>query len=235
MNGIRLLMIITKREYESAYEGFLKSQDMAAIFSTPGQGTAVKSMLNLLGLEQTEKTVMVVMTDRAHAERAMRGMVSQLGINMHGNGIALTVPISSIGGASSMKYLMEKQNVIIGEVTDMENRQPVFPYDLLVAITERGCVEQVMSAARTAGARGGTVIHAKGTGTEFTARFFGVSIASEKDLALIVVNHRDKDAIMRAIMEKAGIRSQAHTALVTLPVEDVVGLTSVMAPDAADA
>lgn len=234
MNGIRLLMIITKREYESAYERFLQGEAMSAIFSTPGQGTAVKATLNLLGLEQTEKTVMVTMADHAHAERAMRGMVSQLGINMPGNGIALTIPVSSIGGASSMKYLMEKQNVIIGEVTEMEGRQPVFPYDLLVAITERGCVEQVMDAARTAGARGGTIIHAKGTGTDFTARFFGVSIASEKDMALIVVSHRDKDVIMRAIMEKAGIHSQAHTALVTLPVESVVGLTSVMTPDSED-
>lgn len=178
MNGIRLLMIITKREYESAYERFLQGEAMSAIFSTPGQGTAVKATLNLLGLEQTEKTVMVTMADHAHAERAMRGMVSQLGINMPGNGIALTIPVSSIGGA---------------------------------------------------------IIHAKGTGTDFTARFFGVSIATEKDMALIVISHRDKDAIMRAIMEKAGIHSQAHTALVTLPVESVVGLTSVMTPDSEDA
>ena len=54
-------------------------------------------------------------------------------------------------------------------------------------------------------------------------------------MALIVISHRDKDAIMRAIMEKAGIHSQAHTALVTLPVESVVGLTSVMTPDSEDA
>ena len=113
----------------------------------------------------------------------------------------------------------------------MDDRQPVFPFDLLVAITERGHVELVMDAARTAGARGGTIIHAKGTGTEFTAKFFGVSIASEKDIALIVVSHKDKDAIMRAIMEKAGIRSAAHTALVSLPAENVVGLTSVMTQD----
>lgn len=108
------------------------------------------------------------------------------------------------------------------------DERPVFPYDMIVAITERGCVDMVMDAARTAGARGGTILHAKGTGTEFTARFFGVSIASEKDILLIVAAHDDKDAIMRAIMEKAGIRSAAHTAMISLPVESVVGLTSIM-------
>ena len=234
MNGIRLLMIITPRHFESAYEEYLKADGLSAIFSTPCQGTAGKSILNMLGLEQTEKALMIAMTQRGHAGKLMRGMISHMGINMPGTGIALTIPISSIGGASSMKYLMENQNIIIGGGTDMEDRQPVFPFDLLVAITERGCVEMVMEAARTAGARGGTLIHAKGTGTEFTTKFFGVSIASEKDVALIVVSHKDKDAIMRTIMEKAGIHSEAHTALISLPVENVVGLNSVMAPDTDD-
>ena len=226
MNDIRLLMIITPRELESAYEDFLKADGIAAIFSTPCQGTAGKSILDLLGLAQSEKVLIAAMMTKPHADKLMRGMIYKLG-----NGIALTLPISSIGGASCMKYLMENQNIIIGGGSDMDDRQPVFPFDLLVAITERGHVELVMDAARTAGARGGTIIHAKGTGTEFTAKFFGVSIASEKDIALIVVSHKDKDAIMRAIMEKAGIRSAAHTALVSLPAENVVGLTSVMTQD----
>lgn len=227
MNGIRLMTIITKREYESAYVEFLKKDGLTAIFGTPCQGTAGMNVLNLLGMEQTEKALMVAMAERRLAEKLMSRMVSQLGIDMPGNGIALTIPVSSIGGASCMKYLMENQNIIIGGVANMDER-PVFPYDMIVAITERGCVDMVMDAARTAGARGGTILHAKGTGTEFTARFFGVSIASEKDILLIVAAHDDKDAIMRAIMEKAGIRSAAHTAMISLPVESVVGLTSIM-------
>ena len=111
----------------------------------------------------------------------------------------------------------------------MDDRRLWPPFDLLVAITERAMWS--WSWTRHAPRGGGTIIHAKGTGTEFTAKFFGVSIASEKDIALIVVSHKDKDAIMRAIMEKAGIRSEAHTALVSLPAENVVGLTSVMTQD----
>lgn len=228
MNGIRLLTIITQREYEQAYERFLQEHGMTAIFSTPCQGTATGSLLDLLGLAKTGKSLMITMAERELAGRAMRGMVSQMGINMPGNGIALTIPVSSIGGVSCMKYLMEKQSMIIGEVNCVDDKSSTFSYELLVAITERGRVDMVMDAAKTAGARGGTIIHAKGTGTEFTAKFFGISIASEKDVALIVVNREDKCGIMRAIMEHAGMRSEAHTALISLPVEDVVGLTSVM-------
>lgn len=134
MNGIRLMTIITKREYESAYVEFLKKDGLTAIFGTPCQGTAGMNVLNLLGLEQTEKALMVAMAERRLAEKLMSRMVSQLGIDMPGNGIALTIPVSSIGGASCMKYLMENQNIIIGGVANMDER-PVFPYDMIVAIT----------------------------------------------------------------------------------------------------
>ena len=82
MNGIRLMTIITKREYESAYVEFLKKDGLTAIFGTPCQGTAGMNVLNLLGLEQTEKALMVAMAERRLAEKLMSRMVSQLGIDM---------------------------------------------------------------------------------------------------------------------------------------------------------
>ncbi len=229
MEGIRLLLVITKREYEDDYLEFFKRHGMTAMFSALCEGTAGQTTLSLLGLEKTEKVLLCVMVERKKAEKLQRHMVSQLGINMPGNGIALTLPVGSLGGASAMKYLMEKQDYIFEEGAVMEER-PIYPYDLIVAIAERGSSEKVMSAARTAGAGGGTIVHAKGTGTDFTERFFGMSIAAEKDVVLIVAKHADKAAIMRAVMEQAGIRTEAHTAMFSLPVEDVEGLTSVMNP-----
>ena len=227
MQGISLLLTITKREFEQEFTSFLQQRGISAIFSVLCRGTAGQNILNLLGIEKTEKVLLFAMMESKKAARLMREMVSDMGINMPGNGIALRMPVGSIGGASCMKYLMEKQDIIIGEVTDMEEKQS-FPYELIVAIAERGSMDMVMEAARSANAGGGTILHAKGTGTDFTSKFFGVSIAAEKEILLIVANRKDKAGIMRAIMEKAGIRSQAHTALFSLPVEDVVGLTSVM-------
>lgn len=55
-----------------------------------------------------------------------------------------------------------------------------FEYELILAIANEGHTDAVMDAARAAGAGGGTVIHAKGTGGMGTEKFFNVSIASEK-------------------------------------------------------
>jgi len=59
-------------------------------------------------------------------------------------------------------------------------------------------------------------------------KFFGMSIADEKEMVMILTAANQKTAIMRAIMDKAGVNSPAHTVMFTLPVESVAGLRSVM-------
>jgi len=79
------------------------------------------------------------------------------------------------------------------------------------SIANQGYTELVMDAARGAGAGGGTVIHAKGTGMERAEQFLGVSLAAEKEMLFIVVKHEEKNAIMRAVMTEAGLESKAKS------------------------
>ena len=94
---------------------------------------------------------------------------------------------------------------------------------LIVTVVDKGNTDLVMEAARAAGASGGTVVKARGTGAEL-AKFFGVSISEEKEMIYIVAKRTDRDAIMRAIMEKAGSSTEAHGAIFSLPVDSVVGI-----------
>lgn len=97
-------------------------------------------------------------------------------------------------------------------------------YELLVVIANQGYTEQIMDAARAQGAGGGTVIHAKGTGMEHAEQFLGFSLASEKEIVLIVVSHDKKNAIMRAVMDQAGLNSEAKAIAFSLPVTNTAGL-----------
>ena len=81
-----------------------------------------------------------------------------------------------------------------------------------------------MDAAREANASGGTVIHAKGTGTERAEKFLGVSIAAEKEIIFIVVKTDQKNAIMQSIMSKAGTDTAARTIVFSLPVTSTAGM-----------
>ena len=97
-------------------------------------------------------------------------------------------------------------------------------YELLVAIANQGYIDTVMDAARSAKAGGGTVIHAKGTGMELAKKYLGVSLVEEKEVILIVTKSREKNQIMKAIMEQAGLDSIERTIVFSLPVTSVAGI-----------
>jgi nitrogen regulatory protein PII len=97
-------------------------------------------------------------------------------------------------------------------------------HELIIVIANQGNSELVMEAARSAGAYGGTIIHAKGTGKEAAERFMGVSLAAEKEMLFIVTKTEGKNAIMKAIMEKAGLNTRAKAIVFSLPVTDTAGL-----------
>ena len=108
----------------------------------------------------------------------------------------------------------------VKEVVKMNQKE----MELIVVICEKGHTDDVMDAARSAGAGGGTVIHAKGTGSKYTDKFFGVSIADEKEMIYIVSPSEKKKDIMTAIMEQAGPTTKSHAITFSLPVSDTAGL-----------
>ena len=88
-------------------------------------------------------------------------------------------------------------------------------------------------AARQAGASGGTVIAAKGTGAKESEKFLGISLANEKDVVFIVAPSTQKTAIMRAIVEQAGPQTEAGAICFSLPVSQVAGLRQIEADEEA--
>ena len=81
----------------------------------------------------------------------------------------------------------------------------------------------MMNAARAAGARGGTVLHGKGTGAKGAPKFYNISIAAEKEVILIVSAAGQKAEIMRSILRKAGPDSDAGAIVFSLPASAVAG------------
>ena len=104
-------------------------------------------------------------------------------------------------------------------------------YSLIITIVDRGYADQVMDAAREMGARGGTVLYARGTGVHETARFMNIAIQPEKEMVLIIVNNKSVKDTIKAILEVAGLRTSGHGISFTLPVTDFVGVVSNMGED----
>lgn len=97
-------------------------------------------------------------------------------------------------------------------------------YDLIMTIVNRGFADHVIDAARAAGAHGGTVMYARGTGIHEVEKFFSITIQPEKEIVLNLVKHEDTQKIMHAIVEKAGLKSEGKGLSFALPVAEAVGI-----------
>ena len=95
---------------------------------------------------------------------------------------------------------------------------------MIASIVNQGYSEEVMNAARAAGASGGSILHSRRVGNEKATEFWGLSVQEEKEIILILANAENKLAIMQAISDACGIRSDAKGIVVSLPIDAVIGL-----------
>lgn len=94
--------------------------------------------------------------------------------------------------------------------------------ELICCVINNGFSDIVMEAAKKKGARGGTIFHGRGTGMDDAEKFFGIKISPEKEIVLIVVEAEQKDEIVSAIYEEAGLDTKGQGVVFTLPVDDFV-------------
>lgn len=215
MSGVDLIITITDRSRSGVFDAWFREHGVPLVLTALGRGTATTEVLDYLGLEASEKSVLFCVAP--WSPRKAREAARALWLDVPGSGILLTVPVSSIGGAAAKAHLVQEEE---GE-TAMEHTNT---HELIVVITNEGFTDLVMEAAREAGATGGTVIHAKGTGSDLAKKFFSVSIAAEKELLFLLAPAPDRNAIMKAVMTKAGIQSKAQSLVFSLPVSSVAGL-----------
>ncbi|MCR4825287.1 MAG: hypothetical protein K5849_08055 [Bacteroidales bacterium] len=96
----------------------------------------------------------------------------------------------------------------------MENNK----YELVICIVNAGFSQNVMEAARTAGAQGGTVLRARGSANPEAEEFFNISIQPDKELVMILVPKEIKDEVIRTIYKEAGLGGDAQGIAFSLPV-----------------
>ena len=127
-----------------------------------GRGTAVQSMLDLLGIESNEKRVVLSTATEEKTAALIEAQKRRLHIGVPGHGIVIAVPVKSIGGGKTVAYLMGEEN------KSAKTAPPSgYAYELIVVVASEGQTDLVMNAARAAGARGGTLPRKKRSSSSF--------------------------------------------------------------------
>ncbi len=220
MDELYMMATISDRNQARRFLAFYKEHGVTVTLITFGKGTAASEVLDSFGLEAAKKAILFAFVTGTEWMEIKSGLQKQIKIDIPGSGIAFIVPLSSIGGKKQLEFLTEGREFKKGEESTLKETK----YELLVVIANQGYTDMIMDAAREANAPGGTVIHAKGTGTEKAEKFLGVSIATEKEMIFMVARKEGKNAIMKAIMEKAGIHSEARSVVFSLPVTETAGM-----------
>jgi nitrogen regulatory protein PII len=97
-------------------------------------------------------------------------------------------------------------------------------HEVIFAIVNAGFAEDVMEVAKENGARGGTIINARGVAGQEAAAFFGITIHAEKEILMMVVEKNIRNDILNAIYKQMGMDKKAQGIAFSLPVSDVAGL-----------
>lgn len=103
-------------------------------------------------------------------------------------------------------------------------------HEMILCIVNTGFSDIVMDAAKEVGARGGTVLHARGTANKEAEEFFHITIQPDKEIVMILVPSDIKDAVLHSIYQKAGLKTAGQGIAFSMPVSHVVGISSEVKP-----
>ncbi len=191
-------------------------------FVCMAHGTAKTDMLDLLGIGETAKAIVLCLTDRERACLLLEKLGHSLQMRYPGKGIAFTVPINGIG--VRWHKLLTQTDVGSEEAESMSKSERACGLDAVVVVMERGYTNVAMDAARKAGARGGTVIAARGIAEDEVKRFFGIEIQAEKEIVFLIVRSEERQEIMTALMKAVGMNTRSHGLVLSVPLSDAIGL-----------
>jgi nitrogen regulatory protein PII len=98
------------------------------------------------------------------------------------------------------------------------------PCNLIVTIVNKGRADEVIQAAKAAGAQGGTILPGRSSGDHRNQRLFGIVIEPEKDIVLTLIEASTTTAVLRAITEALGLEKPGAGIAFVLPVTQAVGI-----------
>ncbi len=222
--AFRMLFLIAPPKLSDCAVEMFREGSVPVQYQFRARGTASEGIVNWLGLDTVEKSILMSVMPRPFANEMLRKLRKRLHLGMPNTGIAFTVPL--LGGSSGMMQLASRLQPETAKMIQnrSEKEMAESEYCMIMAIINQGFSDAVMDAARPLGATGGTVFHSRRIGSEEAMNFWGITVQQEREVVIILVKKQEKLAIMQAIGEKCGMKTEAHGVVFSMPVDSVVGL-----------
>ena len=219
------MVLITNMQDADKTAAIMKTHHAPIRTLLRGEGTASTEILSFLGLRVTEKAVIISTVQKKEVPELFEALNERIRLKKPGTGIAFTLPITGAGLVFMGRLEDDVRQKLMEQMEENENGMALeYNHNLLIITINSGYLDDVMAAAREAGASGGTVLHAHSLGSEGTKKKWGVDVLPEREMILILIGKEKCRDVMAAINEKCGVDSKAQGVVISIPVDAVAGI-----------
>lgn len=221
----RVMVSIMRIEDEKKLEDVFEMLHIPIYYQCRGKGTAPTEIMDIFGLCGTTKLITIGILPKLMIKGAFKLMEERLMLRQKGRGIAVIVPLTGIQSPvlnvlndearTNMQKKMEREEMEMKGTSE---------YTMILVSTAIGYSEDVIDAAHKAGAKGGTVMKGRRRNSEHVSQYMGISLQDEQEFTMVIVPREKKAEIMNAISQSCGLKTPAHGMVLSIPVEDALGL-----------
>lgn len=221
-SDFHLLFLVVSQKLALKADAVFAEAHLPIQYHVYAKGTASGEIADILGVGSVDKSVLIVILPKIYADKMLIKLQNRLLLGTPNSGVAFSIPLSGCSGA--IIHLLQKYESGSNPSERSDSETMDSRYTMIMAFVDQGFSEEVMAAARPAGATGGTVFHSRRVGDVETAKLWGITIQQEREIVLILAKRENKLAIMKAIGERCGVNTAAHGIIISLPVDNVAGL-----------
>lgn len=211
---LEMLVVIVEQNKASKVLHLADEKGVTASVAMLGIGTASRTLFDYLGLNDKKKAVLLLFGKTEEIEDLADYLVEKLELNKPNHGIAYIESAFNVFGTEDNDNGNGSENIKRGETM----------YNAIYTIVEKGNAEDVIEAAQKAGSRGGTIVNARGLGSEEARKVFNMFIEPEKEIVLIISEEKMTKDIVDSIRKETGIEEQGKGIIFITNVKQTYGL-----------
>lgn len=192
---ISLLATVVPHGHGSRVIALLRKEGVRGGTVLIARGCYHRGLLEFFCLTESHKELVISILPTTLLDHAVEVIEEKMALKKAGTGICFAYPLAGF----SRKY-PDIPNTHVKEAKTIKENTTM--YQAIITIVDKGLGEAVTNTAEEHGARGGTIINARGSGVSSSVKFFNMDIEPEKEMVIIIINANETEKVVDAIIEE---------------------------------
>lgn len=184
-------------------------EGVVSSFTSLATGTASNALLDILSISDIRKEVVFILVEKEYVQEILDEIIAKVKIYKSNHGIVFTIPIV---------FPVNKQTL------NKEKGGEDSMYNSIFIVVDKGQGASVMESANAAGAKGGTILSARGVAGGETSKIFEMEIEPEKEVVMIIASHDITDKIVDQVNKDLKLDAEGNGIIFVQSVNNVHGL-----------